>query len=768
MFNAERFSEKMPFMPDISREGYGFLAQALPELLGYGAVGQSAARGGRKVLDNLGDMRFGYGDTPYGQRGTVNLPKHDQDKIKNLDDKYDIQALSAEHGRQLDNLNDPISPNGEKYRDIYGDEFDELSNDEIWNTVDSDWEEYIKETEDFLASKKKEIMDQSEWEAINSLIDDKAKEVEKLKLAEGEKLIDEYSSRSSNSLYMTFEKADGDTYTIRISDHKQPKGGGGYVDNDGVFQRNGEADEQILVKPLTRNGEPLGILGDTLKGQRGAVGLLDAAEPKTIVGMTKKQGGYSVNPANRDIPTEGLMVGGIVDELVTDNLTPDVVQDFMRQNKSMLDLDETYLGTWVDENGLTHLDVSWDMPNSTRANTDAARQAGALTDQISLWDLGHNKEVAVPSSRFIEYPPTAAPGTAVNKAGKEYPVKRLTPEGERTRELRQSAQQDIDEGLAPEFFPVSERYYADPSSYGESFDTKQILPKKQETADAWTLKYDTPEARQNLLDAFEIGNADPGSTQWYAMGQLQDAFIGELGLEEGLKMFKQRFADSMAATTGGAPPPDNLLMAHYMNVLKNEGKPLTGNSYELPFPVGAGQYGLKNLQTADKLMDSGLDPVKHPKRYSFSRDFTGDLDRATIDEQMMGGFGVTTGTGVPMKAPNYYGIPERVIEDMASEMGIPAAEAQDAMWAGLKAKKAAQKLAKDKGISLDEAMEQVSPHGKPMIQHVNEMLYRTSKVTGETMDEVLNRFINAKGAMYAIPAGAIGAGLLYQPEQQIY
>jgi hypothetical protein len=518
-----------------------------------------------------------------------------------------------------------------------------------------------------------------------------------------------------------------------------------------------------LVKPLTRNGEPLQSksLGEVMKGQGGYIGTTNTATDD-IVAATQKQGGYTINPNTGKTPSGGIMVGGFGDELVTDQLTSGLLGDYIQRNQSLLADPDSYLGTWVDD-GKTYLDISRSMPNTTRANTDLARQAGFGNDRIALWDIGKGSEVAVPGARFKQYPETDAPEIKFNKDGSTYQSKKLTQEGERTRELRQSAQQDIDEGIAPEYFPVSERYYADPSSYGDSFDTKQILPKKQETTDAWTLKYDTPEARQNLTEAFEIGNADPGSTQWYAMGQLQDAFIDEFGLEEGLKRFKTQFADSMAATTGGAPPTDNLLMAHYMNTLKEQGLPLTDKSYELPYPIGAGQYGLKNLQTADKLLrgSEGITPTGHPKRYSFDRNFLGDLSKSTIDEQMMGGFGVTNTKGTPLKSPNYYGIPEKVLEDMANGMGLPVAEAQDAMWAGLKAMKAAKKA----GVPVSE----VAPHGKPMIAHVNEMLYRTSKVTGETMDEVLNRFLHSKGAMYSGLLGApVAAGMLNQEQQQNY
>jgi hypothetical protein len=81
-----------------------------------------------------------------------------------------------------------------------------------------------------------------------------------------------------------------------------------------------------------------------------------------------------------------------------------------------------------------------------------------------------------------------------------------------------------------------------------------------------------------------------------------------------------------------------------------------------------------------------------------------------------------------------YGILEGTIADLAKQNGVMPANFQDVAWAGLK-----------------------GTTGKPMMQQVNEMIERTSRVTGQTPDEVMRGFINKTNPMYsAAPIGLLG------------
>ena len=333
----------------------------------------------------------------------------------------------------------------------------------------------------------------------------------------------------------------------------------------------------------------------------------------------------------------------------------------------------------------------------------------------------------------VNYPDRVPPVTKIDpKTGKEFPGKDLSEEAKAVQKARKTAQKDIDVGNYTPYFPIEERYYVDPANYPLTGNTlTDAMPKKQVTIDKYKERFDTPEIRQRLQAAFLRGNADQNAQRWYAMGQLEKAYVDELGGKAGRAAFKTDFADAMAATTGGADPTDNLMMAHYGNLLRARGEAVPANAYDMPFPIG-GRYAGGNMRMYDKVINKGNDFVAAdtPKRFNFSANFQGHRNRATIDEQMSGGF--EKGLAVP--PGDSYGVMEGVVADLARANNVPSAEAQDVMWAGLK-----------------------NTAGKPMIQHVNESLERTSRITGLSPEEVLRKnLIRKLGPIYG--AGAVGLG----------
>jgi hypothetical protein len=262
------------------------------------------------------------------------------------------------------------------------------------------------------------------------------------------------------------------------------------------------------------------------------------------------------------------------------------------------------------------------------------------------------------------------------------------------------------------------------------------LPKKQETIDKYTSQFDTPEARARLTQAYREGSKDPLAKDWYAMGQLEDEFVKEFGEQKGREMFKERFAQSMAATTGGADPTSNLLMGSYGNFLRQKGIPQPTAAYEFPYPIG-GRFASGNMAMYDKVINQGkgLSAVDTPKRFDFSGNFLGHRDLATIDEQMSGGFQ----PGLLAPPGNSYGVMEGVVHDLARQEGVMPANFQDVAWKGLK------------GVP-----------GKPMIQHVNEAIERTSRVTGKApQDVVRDSLVRGTHPLYGVGgAGLLGGGLL--------
>jgi hypothetical protein len=212
--------------------------------------------------------------------------------------------------------------------------------------------------------------------------------------------------------------------------------------------------------------------------------------------------------------------------------------------------------------------------------------------------------------------------------------------------------------------------------------------------------------------------------------------------------------DAMAATTGGADPTSNLLMASLGNFIKQRRlNPTPGTNmpppdfprraYEMPYPVG-GRFASGNMAMFEKMI--GVDApgtgvtAANPKRYDFSTSFGGFTDRPVIDEQMMKAVDPTS-DGSP--SSNAYGIARQAVADAAGRAGLAPIGGQEVGWAGIK-----------------------NVPGKPMIQNYNEAIYRTSRLTGLSPEKVLEGMARGTIPVYGM-GGVATAGLLsMSPEEQ--
>jgi hypothetical protein len=336
------------------------------------------------------------------------------------------------------------------------------------------------------------------------------------------------------------------------------------------------------------------------------------------------------------------------------------------------------------------------------------------------------------------YPDVIPPVMATDaKTGKQFLQKQLSPEAIDVQKARKLAQKEIDLGRYEPFFDIEKRFYADPSRYQLAGTTlTDIVPKKADTIAKYEQLANQPESLLRLRGAFDVAKDRPLAKDWYAMGQLENEFIRELGPIEGPKQFRARFADAMAATTGGADPNSNLMMAAFTNYQKGLGKEIPTTAADLPFPIG-GRFVSGNMEQAKKLQDLGLIPVTNPKRHNFSANFLGYRDRSTLDEQMS----QLWDPKMMAPPPNAYGIYEQALAKEARRAGVEPANFQDIAWAGAK-----------------------DYPGKPMIREINEMLARTNMITGEPQEEILKGYIRANKPMYGI-AGA-GAGVSLDEEEK--
>jgi hypothetical protein len=361
---------------------------------------------------------------------------------------------------------------------------------------------------------------------------------------------------------------------------------------------------------------------------------------------------------------------------------------------------------------VTDPDALAELTSMTMSGPMGMANAG-VTKLASTKVLGYD-----PQTLATRYP-LVAPGVAKvdPKTGKEFIGKQLSAEAEAVSKARKAAQKDIDAGRYTPYYDVAKRDYVDPMNYPLQGRTlTDIVPAKAETVAKYQAIYDTPQARANLAGAYEKAASDPLAQNWYAMKQYEDDFIKQFGEERGRQMFKERFADAMASTTGGADPTSNYLMAQYGNYLRQQGVAQPTAAVDFPFPIG-GRFASGNMALYDKIINQGQGlTVQNPKRFNFSSNFMGHLDRPTIDEQMSQLYQ----GGLLAPFPNTYGIAEGVLNDVAKSKGVMPVNLQDVAWIGAK-----------------------GTTGKPMIQNINEAIERTSRVTGLPQDEALKLMIRS-------------------------
>lgn len=372
-----------------------------------------------------------------------------------------------------------------------------------------------------------------------------------------------------------------------------------------------------------------------------------------------------------------------------------------------------------------------------------AKAEGGLIYSVPHYDVGGavKKGAQAALTHLADRYPSLIPGILKKdvKTGKEFLGKALSPEEQALQKARNAAQKEIEKGNYQPFFDVSQRAHVNPANYPMQGATiSDALPKKAATTAKWAQQFDTPEVAARLRDAYNKAKGDPLTHNWYAMGQLEQEFIKELGPDMGRKMFRERFAEPMAATTGGADPTANLLSAYYGNFMRQAGTPMGGASHELPHPIG-GRYIMGNLDQYNKVINQGAGlTTATPKRFNFASDFMGHQDRPTLDEQMSGIF------DPKLAAPpgDSYGVMEGVLNKAAAAEGVSPVNFQEVAWAGQKGTK-----------------------GKPMIQHVNEAIERTARVTGKSpQDVVRDSLIHARSPLYG--GAAVGLGGLSQYEDQ--
>jgi hypothetical protein len=350
---------------------------------------------------------------------------------------------------------------------------------------------------------------------------------------------------------------------------------------------------------------------------------------------------------------------------------------------------------------------------------------------------------SAPMAEFAErYPETAPPVEKYDPlTGKWYPAKQYS-EGElRFKPVRDAVREEVKTGNFPPTFDPAERHPAT-SDNSHILDTQEIRMARPATQEKYEAMARSAEAEERIMNAFWRGQLqrNGGAIHWSDIGQVEKLFIKEYGPDLGPREFRQ-FAESIAATTAGATPEANFLMAHFARYMKARGAKIPIEGYNIPHPVGSQYVGRNMAQFQKMVVDGHGITTDNPKPYNFLYDLLGrfssperrgiaakgapTLDGPLIDRRISRLFHPDM-TSPP---PGSYGHFQSALVDLARRQGVHPQEFRDLVWAG------------------------ADPHHstKPLIQIINEAIERTHRITGMARDEIVRRgLIRAEIPLYGL------------------
>ena len=109
--------------------------------------------------------------------------------------------------------------------------------------------------------------------------------------------------------------------------------------------------------------------------------------PNVLRVIQKNPWGASVKPQTGEVPRTGYMVSipGRTYSTTASELAgpkgPEIIRGFGSRNADMLQKDNMHIGSWADETGKVHLDVSENIKDRATAH-----QQGVRRNQMGIWD----------------------------------------------------------------------------------------------------------------------------------------------------------------------------------------------------------------------------------------------------------------------------------------------------------------------------------------------------------------------------------------------
>lgn len=224
-----------------------------------------------------------------------------------------------------------------------------------------------------------------------------------------------------------------------------------------------------------------------------------------------------------------------------------------------------------------------------------------------------------------------------------------------------------------------------------------------------------------------------GGLEWYNTQQLADAWLGELGEQQGLPDFKL-FIDLVSATSPEMKVPQNIRAASYYYWLMKNNKELPAliksekGKWKVPEGAIPAGYGARtqalHVQNVRNIAEGGgLPLLQNPKPPSFATNLTGNYQPVTIDRHNMRLFGMkedTPGLG--------YDYMERMQQEQARKMGIAPAQYQASGWIG-----GAEQTGMLSG-------------NQPFLRLFEDQINRTAEYMGQTPQQTLQQLV--RGQIY--------------------
>ena len=189
----------------------------------------------------------------------------------------------------------------------------------------------------------------------------------------------------------------------------------------------------------------------------------------------------------------------------------------------------------------------------------------------------------------------------------------------------------------------------------------------------------TPENKERIMGLVQKG-IERGGDKWYHTGGIKDAFIEQLGPEEGTRRFDM-FMDYGAALSPRSKVEQQLKRASVMMKRELEGEDVSTLSHEM-FPEGYGHMATQTAQkpAMERLAATGAvgDPTEQPKIASYAANQKGNYAPLTADTH---NFEILSGMKRSPSA-NEYAFIEDWQREIAHEMDLDPAEFQAALWVG--------------------------------------------------------------------------------------